>query len=190
MFAKSNRLFSDVLFLAVAGFVCIILIIWPHINPPGKNDAEPLRPPGTLIVEIRWPDNYHTDVDLWVKAPHENPVGYSAKSGKTFNLLRDDLGQTNDTLGLNYENVYSRGIPVGEYQINVHLYSTGKSPPIPVKIKISKRMKNQTIRLFYREVNLLFIGQEITVIRFRMDENARIVHDSVHNLPRPIRSKP
>lgn len=188
MFASTNRLFQDVLLLIATVFMIIVIIIWPFINPPGKDDAEPLRPPGTLIIEIRWPDNLHTDVDLWVKAPHENSVGYSAKSGRTFNLLRDDLGQTNDTLGLNYENVYSRGIPVGEYQVNVHLYASWDNPPIPVKVKISKRMKNQTVRLFYREVTLKFVGQEITVVRFEMDKNARIT-DS-HNLPRSIRTRP
>ena len=75
-----------------------------------------------MIVEVRWPDQLDSDVDLWVQAPGDVPVGYSNKGGAIFNLLRDDLGQRADATGMNYEVSYSRGIPPGEYMVNVHLY--------------------------------------------------------------------
>ena len=63
-----------------------------------------------MIVDAQWPDNWRTDVDLWVQAPGDVPVGYSNKGGVIMNLLRDDLG-TNDPTPLRYENQFSRGVP-------------------------------------------------------------------------------
>ena len=74
------------------------------------------------MVEANWPPELDSDVDLWVQAPGDVPVGYSNKGGAVFNLLRDDLGQQLDLSGLNYETAYSRGIVPGEYTVNLHLY--------------------------------------------------------------------
>ena len=74
------------------------------------------------MIEARWPDGVDADVDLWVQAPGDVPVGYSNKGGAIFNLLRDDLGQRADATGMNYEVSYARGMPAGEYTANLHLY--------------------------------------------------------------------
>jgi hypothetical protein len=39
-----------------------------------------------------------------------------------FNLLRDDLGKAQDLTDNNYEVACSRGLPPGEYVVNVHMY--------------------------------------------------------------------
>jgi len=119
-----GTVFRDVIMLALAGFVVIVLLILPHLNPPTKVAEESARPPGNVMVEMRWPDDMDTDVDLWVEAPGDNPVGYSSKGGNVFNLLRDDRGHLHDASNLNYEVSYSRGVPVGEYTVNLHLYNT------------------------------------------------------------------
>ena len=100
---SGGTVFRDVILLALTGFVAIVLLLLPHLNPPAKADNEPTLPPGNVIVEIRWPDDLDTDVDLWVKAPGDIPVGYSNKGGVTFNLLRDDLGRHADATETNYE---------------------------------------------------------------------------------------
>ena len=58
------------------------------------------------MIEARWPDAVDADVDLWVQAPGDVPVGYSNKGGAIFNLLRDDLGTRADATGINYEISY------------------------------------------------------------------------------------
>ena len=43
------------------------------------------------IVKVIDGDTVDVDIDLWVKAPDDIPVGYSNQGGLFFNLLRDDL---------------------------------------------------------------------------------------------------
>jgi len=106
----SNTVFRDVIFLALAGFVAMVLLLLPHLNPPATA-SEGTPAPGNVIVEISWPEKVDADVDLWVEAPGDVPVGYSNKGGLIFNLLRDDLGGQADVTQINYEVSYSRGVP-------------------------------------------------------------------------------
>jgi hypothetical protein len=98
----ADTVFRDVVMLALAGFVVLVIMLLPHLNPPGAKTADDTTPPGNVIVEVRWPDEIDADVDLWVQAPGDIPVGYSNKGGAVFNLLRDDLGKRADVTGLNY----------------------------------------------------------------------------------------
>ena len=127
-----------------------------------------------------------------MQAPGDKPVGYSNKGGTFFNLLRDDLGERGDTTELNYEISYSRGVPAGEYTVNVHLYrNTGDYISIPVTISVSvKAQTNESARrLLATEVLLENEGEERTAFRFSLDNRGRLVRDSVHDLPKPLRSK-
>lgn len=183
--------FRDVIMLALAGFITVVLLLLPHVNPPGKAE-EADQSPGNIIVELRWPDQLDVDVDLWVEAPGDQPVGYSNKGGAVFNLLRDDLGHVTDLTGLNYEFAYSRGIPSGAYTINVHLYrNRQETTPIPVTIAVSvkKSMQESAKQILGTEVKLLREGEEVTALRFKLDQQGRLVGGSVHNLPRPLRSR-
>lgn len=182
-----NIVFRDVVTLALAGFVAIAIILLAHVNPP-ENAQDDAKQPGTLAVQIRWPDDVNADVDLWVKAPGQAPVGYSRKSGKIFDLLRDDLGHLGDVLGLNYESAYSRGIPDGEWAVNIHMYRFEAAEyPVVVKALVSARVGQGGVRnLFAKEVSLLRFGHEITVIRFST-QAGKLVAGSEHDLPVRLR---
>ena len=187
-----GTVFRDVVLLALLGFVTIVILLLPHLNPPTLAD-DPTPPPGNLIVELRWPDDVDADVDLWVEAPGERPVGYSNKGGRIFNLLRDDLGYSGDVTGLNYEIAYSRGTPEGDYTINVHLYrnNSGQYPIkaiIAVGIKAEANAPVQNIAT--KRVELLHQGEELTVVRWSLDGFGKLVPGSMHDLPRRLRSTP
>lgn len=185
-----DTVFRDVIFLALAGFVAVVLLLLPHLHPPKEAEAA-TRSPGNVIIEIRWPDDIDADVDLWVQAPGDTPVGYSNKGATFFNLLRDDLGQRGDTTDLNYEISYSRGVPAGEYTVNVHLYrNTGSYASIPVTISVSvKAETNESARrLLATELRLENEGEEITALRFSLDRAGKLIRGSVHDLPKPLRS--
>ena len=169
----------DVLFILL-----LVLILLPH-NPETESEA---IPPGMVIVEIRWPDGLNIDVDLWVKAPGDAPVGYSRKAGAYFNLLRDDLGKARDYLELNYENAYSRGAPAGEYIVNVHLYIAHDAPPVEVAVRASVRNSGGTMPIFARRVVLKYVGQELTVARFSLDRGGFLVRGSIHDFPKALRN--
>ncbi|MDX1432775.1 MAG: hypothetical protein R3286_10040 [Gammaproteobacteria bacterium] len=183
--------FRDVIMLALAGFVTLVMLLLPHINPRGINE-ETAKSPGNVMVELRWPDHIDADVDLWVQAPGDTPVGYSNKDGSVFNLLRDDLGLDSDLTELNYEFSYSRGIPAGEYTVNVHLYRNGAHYfPLPVTVAVSVKgpNENSTQRIVATKFSLIREGEERTAFRFELDERGRLVAGSVHDLPKELRSR-
>lgn len=186
-----DTVFRDIIFLALAGFVAIVLLLLPHLNPPARADSETTSP-GNVIVELRWPDELNSDVDLWVEAPGDKPVGYSNKGGVSFNLLRDDLGNLADATRMNYEVSYSRGVPDGEYTVNVHLYrnlSGADSIPVTVVISVKPSEDAPAKQILATGVELRHEGQEITAFRFSLDDKGRLVSGSVHDLPRPLRSR-
>lgn len=187
----SDTVFRDVIFLALAGFVAIVLLLIPHLNPPAKAEND-TPSPGNVIVELRWPDEINADVDLWVEAPGDVPVGYSNKGGLVFNLLRDDLGLHADFSQLNYEVSYSRGIPEGEYTVNLHLYRdlSGKLPiNANVVVSIKPSPDQAAKQVLATKVLLKTEGEEVTAFRFSLDQKARLVKGSVHDLPKPLRSR-
>jgi hypothetical protein len=183
--------FRDLITLALCGFVVCVVLIMPHINPPVTKTAQDTDPPGNVIVEVRWPDELDSDVDLWVEAPGDVPVGYSNKGGVIFNLLRDDLGKRADATGMNYEVSYSRGIMAGEYTVNLHLYrNTAGLFPIPVTVvtSVKKSAKESARQLLASHIELVREGEELTVYRFKLSEQGDLVSGSVHSLQRQLRS--
>ena len=187
----SGTVFRDVVMLALVGFVALVVMLLPHLNPPGAKTADDVAPPGNVIVEVRWPDEIDADVDLWLQAPGDVPVGYSNKGGAVFNLLRDDLGRKADATDLNYEVSYSRGIAPGEYTINVHLYrNSARVLPVPVTVvtSVKKSPTERARQLLASKVELGREGQELTVYRFRLSEAGELVPGSVHSLQRELRT--
>lgn len=183
--------FRDVIFLALAGFIVIVLALLAHLNPPGKQDEAEAPPPGQLTVEARWPDEVNADVDLWVQAPGDMPVGYSNKGGKIFNLLRDDLGRHMDLMEINFETSYTRGLPAGEYTVNLHLYrNPSASYPVPVSVRVSAKPdpKVAAKELLFSKVELRREGEEKTVFRFQIDKKGALVKGSVNSIFRPLRA--
>jgi hypothetical protein len=188
---ETGTVFRDVIMLALAGFVAMVILLLPHINPPGRATQENTQPPGNVIVEVRWPDELDCDVDLWVEAPGDTPVGYSNKGGVIFNLLRDDLGRRADATGMNYEVSYSRGIVAGEYTVNVHLYRNAAGVfPIPVTVvtSVKKSPKESARQVLASNIELGREGQELTVYRFKLSEEGDLVPGSVHSVQRNLRS--
>jgi hypothetical protein len=195
LFGEENNdgdiVFRDIITLALCGFVSMVVMILPHLNPSAKADAiDSVSSPGNVIVEIRWPDGHDADVDLWVQAPGDVPVGYSNKGGAIFNLLRDDLGRVGDPTNQNYEISFSRGLPPGEYTANVHLYRNPSGQPVDVTMAVSVKANVQSSArpLLSTKMTLRREGEELTGFRFTLDQDGRLQAGSVHNLFKPLRS--
>ena len=189
----AGTLFRDVLSLALMGFLAVIVLLLPYINPRGSKAEVTLEPPGNVIVEITWPAEANTDLDLWVKAPGDVPVGYSNKGGVIFNLLRDDLGHYMDPTRINHEVAFSRGIIPGEYVVNVHAYRIDPDHPPPVPVHAVVSIKRQGTKgpvvtpVLGSDARLDRLGQEVTLFRFRLDEGGRVIPGSVNSLYKPLR---
>jgi len=187
----SGTVFRDVILLALAGFVFITVLLLPHLNPKAKDGEGSTDPPGNVIAEMRWDDKLRTDVDLWVQAPGDVPVGYSNKSGLIFNLLRDDLGSHADPTDVNFETSFSRGIPPGEYTVNVHLFRNLENTyPINVRVVVRVKTDNEAGArpIAATTVRLDREGQELTAFRFRLTEKGELVPNSMNSVFKPLRS--
>lgn len=178
--------------LLAGGLAVLLLLLIFHINKPGELARGDLEVQPSVIIEITWPHEWHTDVDLWVQAPGDMPVGYSNKGGLIFNLLRDDLGRIGDPTGINYEVAYSRGIPPGEYTVNVHLFRNAEGTlPVPINVVVSVKPnpQSQARQILASKVELTRDGQELTVFRFTLDEEGALTPGSVHSLAKSLRGR-
>ena len=187
----NGTVFRDVITLALCGFVAVVILLLPHLNPKQEAQAAVASTvPGNVMVEARWADELDTDIDLWVQAPGDVPVGYSNKSGVIFNLLRDDLGRNADPTQLNYEVSYSRGVPPGEYAVNLHMYRN-KSKVSPVKVTVVTSVKKPNSewakQILTSSIDMMAENQETTVYRFKLTETGELVPGSVNSLPKPLR---
>lgn len=187
-----DTVFRDVIMLALAGFMTVVILMLSHLNPKASAaTAQETAPPGNVMVEANWPPQLDSDVDLWVQAPGDVPVGYSNKGGAVFNLLRDDLGHQLDVSGLNYESSFSRGVIPGEYTVNLHLYrNRGVVGEVPVTVVVSVKPgpDRPARQILMSKVVLDREGEERTVFRFRLTEAGGVVPGSVTSLQRPLRS--
>jgi hypothetical protein len=157
----------------------LVFILLPHQPEIAKEEV--LEPKGNLIIEVSWPDHMNVDVDLWVQGPTSSPVGYSSKNGEYLDLLRDDLGRVNDLGNLNYEIVYGRDVPSGDYTINLHLYNnrnTSEWPVVPVDLTVfTDTNSSSKTKVIQEHVKLHFEGEEITVVRFYFDTETGKITD-------------
>ncbi len=176
-----NTLFRDVLMAALGALALALIILAFHINPPKNEDAENERARGNVRVEVIWDQNTNVDIDTWVQAPGDTPVGYSNLNGRVFNLVRDDLGSYADLTEMNYEVAFSRGIPAGEWTINLHWFSNSQGAvEVPVKVLITMKKddsdasKTAPLTIMSKHVILKRVGQELTVIRFTTDEDHNV----------------
>ena len=182
-----GTVFRDVILLTLIGFVAMVIMLLPYLTQQ-KKDAEDHKAPGNVIVEIHWPVDQALDVDLWVQAPGEVPVGFWNLGGHTFNLLRDDLGMEGDATELNYEVSYSRGIPPGEYIVNVHMYGplpSGVTVPVNVVVSVKRKLED-TAQILNTVVELTRHNQEETAFRFKLTSDGNLVAGSVSTLRRPL----
>jgi hypothetical protein len=189
MWRGMNVSFRDMLFLLVFAYLVIGAVALAHVRKQ-QEETSGAVPPGSVIVELHWDDKIDADVDLWVQAPGDVPVGYSNKSGVVFNLLRDDLGRSGDPLSMNYEVAYGRGLWPGEYTVNAHLYRSADGRfPIAVRATVSVHdAEGQVRKVLESTTDLTFQGQESTIFRFKLDDKGNLVSGSVNRFHKDLRS--
>lgn len=154
-----------------------------------KADEAAIKSPGSIAVYVSWPTG-DTDVDLWVKSPDDQQgVGYSNKAGEGFALLRDDLGDQGDKAPANFENAFTRSLSPGEYIINLHGYRL-REGPVTVNWEVTIARPGQKPETYRQGDVALAMGQERTIIRFRVDDKGRATGDSTVFYPLREGKKP
>jgi len=192
---KTSIAFIDLLFNITIGITMLFIIAFLLINPIAKKGDIIIN--AEFVITLSWPHTSKDDIDLYVQDPTGNVVFFKQKDVGLMNLDRDDLGDRNDVVladgmtfvnELNEEHVTIRGIVPGEYVVNAHWYSKtskqiapdGKlgteyvpSASLPVTIKVEKL--NPYKLVFTGQKEITYQGEEITFIRFTIDEDGNVV---------------
>lgn len=177
-------IFRDLLLSMLLGMVALVVLA--NFEPTVDN-KDLVNPPGNLIVSITW-EAGPTDVDLWLMAPGEDkPVGYSNKDGKVWNLLRDDTGVQGHDIGINYENAFSRGLPEGEYIVNLHAYRVTANLKVQFEVAINNRNGTPMSVLFADTITLKETGEEVTAVRFKIGTDGKVDPNSIHRITTKLR---
>lgn len=163
LFNGMRDMYSNVTLILAA----IIVIVMSQVNPKAKDNPDTLPPPGSIAVLACWPPG-PIDVDVWLGAPDDKPVGYARKSGTTWALLRDDMGTVNDSSPINCESAFARATPAGEFTVNLHGYSL---PTGPVSVHVEIALNGALLVKADMEVKA---KQERTVLRFTLDGQGRV----------------
>lgn len=158
------------LFLAVSVYLGMIAA-----EEPKKNEDDQLQ--HLLTVLMFWDMARDADVDLWVKSPDDYQTGFSRMHGKHCDLVRDDLGRSQDPDSRNMEIQFCRKAVPGEYIVNTMLYRS-VDQKFPVHVKIVVKMGKETVA--ERELDLTKDGEEETALRFMVDDQGQFVPGSVH----------
>ena len=172
--------FTDLLFNALLGFVFMFLIAFMLINP--ISDTGKVDPKAEILITVTWPDGHPDDIDLYVEDPNGGVVWYHVKEAGLMHLDRDDRGNYRDTITvggekinnpLNQETVSLRGLIPGEFVVNIHHYLANGTGDVPVEVKVEKLNPEVTL-VFYTTLQLDHKGQELTAVRFTLDDDGQI----------------
>ena len=205
----AGTILRDIILFCFGVVAAVVVMILPHINEPESKEEESRRR-GNIRVEIIWDNERNVDVDLWCLAPGDIPVGYSNTNGVVLNLLRDDRGNIGDLTEINYEVAFTRGLPAGEYIVNLHYYRGDGSgvghpsgrgqqiiiPTKPIMVRVlitikkedSDTSKESPKKILSTKVELKRQGDEVTVIRFKLDKDKNLIEGSLNKVQTYIRS--
>lgn len=171
--------FFDFLIVLLVGLLALTVVKRQETAEAG------VSPKAEFLVELTWPDESASDIDLWFREPAGNVLFFASKQFSVYSLDRDDLGRSNDTMTMpdgtthtilvNREILTMRGwSPSGRYTINVHVYRWNERAPIEATVRII-RLNPFDIAL-ERKVALRTNGQEVTVASFGIDKDGRLIN--------------
>ena len=173
--------FVDVLLVLTFVLASYAWLVLPQSNPVAKNNPESTKPPGQMMVCLYWQN--HNDVDLWGKSPDDDKaVGYSRKSGKTIDLVRDDLGTDNAP---HFECEFARALPDGRFVFNAHGYSIN-DPVVSVHAEI-RLSGPDGFKLLFETTLDIRQHQERTIAQFQM-RDGKVVEGSLNQVYVGLRS--
>lgn len=180
---KSNIAFVDLLFNILIGFVFLFIIAFILINPVAKKSD--IEKKAEFLVVMTWPDKNIDDIDLWLRDPAGNFIGFRTPSKGFSHLERDDLGEQNDMIFVNGEYLYLenntetitiRGILTGDYNVSSHFYRRkieASKESIPVTVTVSKL--NPYSIVYRQTINLDFEGDIKNFYTFTLDKDGAVV---------------
>lgn len=179
----SMTAFLDLLFNSLLAFVAFFVITLYFVNP--KVDVKKnVEIKAEAIITMTWPLEANDDVDLYVEDPVGKIVYFRKKDSGLMHLDRDDTGHNNDVVKIdgrefrykeNKEIVVIRGLLPGEYVVNIHMYAKRTPVDKTSEVTVTLEKLNPSLQLLAsKNINLDYMGEEVTAFRFSVDENGSI----------------
>src|SRR5258708_3445648 len=166
-------------------------IMMANIEQQAKTQSH-LGSKALYLIRADWPTESLDDVDLYVQDPAGHLVFFKQKDSGFLNLDRDDTGRNSNFVSLpdgtqveaayNEENVQIRGLIVGEYIVNLHLYHQEGGASVKVEVVLFKRSADEDIEIHRAVVILSKPRQEATAFRFTLTADNRVV--DINTLPK------
>ena len=178
---ETSTSFVDLLFIISLGFLLLLFIILPFLNPITKHGT--VDPPVHMMVEMSWDNNSDRDIDMHMQGPAELPVNFLHKDNGYMTLKKDDLGTRNDAYTINgevivvkqnYEIITMSALPDGWYAVNVHYYSS-LGEPLEVCIRVTNLAR---FAVAFEGCITVTPRQEKTVVSFRVIDNKVVELDT------------
>ena len=179
--------FNDLLWALLACFMFTTVVLVTVISKSKTEKTSDEKPAGSISVYVYWKDGIDLDIDTHLSSPDDKHVFFAQLSGKTWNLLRDDLGMQFDSEARNFENAYARGLPPGDYVVNVHAYR-GADALYPAEIEgeviiTANPNAGKGGQIVVRQkITLYRTGEEATLVRFTIDGKGNVVSGSVNHI--------
>ena len=129
--------YIDLLMNLSISFAAIFMLSVILINKPVKAQRN-IEERAKLLVVMTWDPKSADDLDLWIKTPTGEKVGYTNVNGVIAHLQRDDMGPINDFVQLpdhtrkyarfNQEITSIRNKTEGHYVVNVEFFRRHTDP--------------------------------------------------------------
>lgn len=185
--------YIDLLLNVLTGIIFLFILTTLFIQPPKKTQTEGIKRNAELIMTVTWPSEIDCDIDMWVEDPLGNLVSFQLLTKGLMTIERDDMGFRNDFMydsagnlilqaNENKEIWTLRGKQLGEFTINLHMYSCrqnavamqlGAPYEVPVEIELVK-INPAYVSLRKETVTLKSIWQEVTAFNFTIDINGNV----------------
>ncbi len=174
--------YIDLLMNLSISFAAIFMLSVMLINRPVKAQHA-VDERARLLIVMTWDPQSADDLDLWIKTPGGEKVGYTHPNGLVANLQRDDMGPINDYVELpngtrqyrrfNQEITSIRSMAEGHYIVNVEFFrrhpdpENGRRSQGPVRCTVELIQVDPSYKqLEQRAVTLAEAGDEETAFSF------------------------
>jgi hypothetical protein len=164
-------------------FVLLFFAALMLMNPEANNKNIEVK--SDLMIVMTWPDYNPNDIDLWIKAPPNDIIGYPRRENYYLHLERDDIGASKAYLannkidnGIRREVIMFRGKTDGRFVVNVNYFEakdkTGMvlkhgATPVPVHIELIQINPEYKI-IDKKDITLDRVKQEETAFSFLIQE--------------------
>lgn len=170
---KNTFIFSflDMMFNMLVAFVALFVLSTLMVNQSASGKVDPKT---LVMVTLTWPDESTSDLDVWMRGPDGQIVGYPTKEVGYSHLDRDDIGNSNDTYYVNGQAVFVKknletitidAVVPGEFAISAHYYGPYNGPPETAQVDV---IQIDPYKIVYTGKVSLIPTEEKSVVSFLM----------------------